>query len=64
MTVAALVPLVLGLFPRLPVPSSVVEITAGILIGPAVLDWVSDDAVINVFATAAARPCGAGRRAP
>jgi Kef-type K+ transport system membrane component KefB len=50
MTVAALVPLLLGLFPRLPIPSSVVEIAAGIIIGPALLDWVSDDAVINVFA--------------
>jgi Kef-type K+ transport system membrane component KefB len=50
MTVAALVPLVLGLFPRLPIPSSVVEIAAGIVIGPALLEWVSDDAVIDVFA--------------
>jgi Kef-type K+ transport system membrane component KefB len=50
MVVAVAVPLLLGLFPRLPVPSSVLEIAAGILIGPAVLDWVSDDKVINVFA--------------
>jgi Kef-type K+ transport system membrane component KefB len=50
MVVAVLVPLVLGLVPRLPIPSSVVEIGAGILIGPAVLDWVSDDKVVNVFA--------------
>jgi Kef-type K+ transport system membrane component KefB len=44
------VPLVLGLFPRVPIPSSVLEIAAGILIGPAVLNWVSDDSVVNVFA--------------
>src|SRR5689334_21031948 len=50
MVVAVAVPLLLGLFPRLPVPSSVLEIAAGILIGPALLDWVSDDSVINVFA--------------
>jgi Kef-type K+ transport system membrane component KefB len=50
MAVAAGVPLLLGLFPRLPIPSSVVEIFAGIIIGPAVLDWVHDDTVINVFA--------------
>jgi Kef-type K+ transport system membrane component KefB len=50
MTVAVLVPLVLGLFPKVPIPSSVLEIFAGIIIGPAVLDWVSDDAVIKVFA--------------
>ncbi len=50
MVVAVLVPLLLGLVPRVPIPSSVFEIGAGILIGPAVLDWVSDDSVINVFA--------------
>jgi Kef-type K+ transport system membrane component KefB len=50
MLVAVAVPLLLGLFPRLPVPSSVLEIAAGILIGPAVLNWVSDESVINVFA--------------
>jgi Kef-type K+ transport system membrane component KefB len=50
MVVAVAVPLVLGLVPRIPIPSSVIEIAAGIVIGPAVLDWVSDDSVINVFA--------------
>ena len=50
MVVAVAVPLLLGLVPRVPIPSSVVEIAAGILVGPAVLDWVSGDSVINVFA--------------
>jgi Kef-type K+ transport system membrane component KefB len=50
MAVAVLVPLLLGLVPRVPVPSSVLEIAAGIVIGPAVLDWVSNDTVIKVFA--------------
>jgi Kef-type K+ transport system membrane component KefB len=50
MVVAVAVPLVLGLLPSLPIPSSVVEIAAGIVIGPALLDWVRDDAVISVFA--------------
>ena len=50
MILAAAVPLLLGLAPKVPIPSSVVEIAAGILIGPAVLNWVSDDPVINVFA--------------
>ncbi len=50
MVVAVAVPLVLGLFPRVPIPSSVIEIAAGILIGPAVLDWVSNDDVIDIFA--------------
>jgi len=50
MVVAVAVPLLLGLVPKVPIPSSVLEIAAGILIGPAVLNWVSDDSVINVFA--------------
>src|SRR6478609_2824899 len=50
MTAAVVVPLLLGLVPKLPIPSSVVEIMAGIIIGPALLDWVSDDTVVNVFA--------------
>ena len=50
MAVAALVPIVLGLVPRLPVPDSVLEILAGILIGPAVLDWVHTDQAIDVLA--------------
>ena len=37
MVLAVVIPLALGLFPRLPLPGSVVEILAGILIGPAVL---------------------------
>lgn len=50
MALAVLVPLVLGLFPWLPIPSSVVEITAGIIVGPALLDVVQADATIQVFA--------------
>src|SRR6266851_674154 len=50
MAVAVAVPLLLGLVPRIPIPSSVLEIAAGILIGPAVLGWVGDDPVITVFA--------------
>lgn len=49
MIVAVTVPLLLGLVPALPIPSSVVEIAAGILIGPALLDWVRDDPVISTF---------------
>lgn len=49
MVVAVAVPLVLGLVPSLPVPSSVLEIAAGIVIGPALLNWVADDQVISVF---------------
>ncbi|MBM3675584.1 MAG: cation:proton antiporter [Actinobacteria bacterium] len=50
MAVAVSVPLLLGLVPRLPIPASVVEIVAGIVIGPAVLGWVEPDQVIVVLA--------------
>lgn len=44
--VAFLVPFVAGFFPRLRVPTTVLEILAGILVGPAVLGWLQvDDAV-------------------
>jgi Kef-type K+ transport system membrane component KefB len=49
MVVAVAVPLVLGMFPSLPIPSSVVEIAAGIVIGPALLNWVTDDQVLSTF---------------
>jgi Kef-type K+ transport system membrane component KefB len=42
-------PLVLGLFPRIRLPSIVLEILLGILIGPQVLGWVSIDAPIQVL---------------
>jgi len=49
--VAFAVPLVLGLFPRLRLPAPVVELVAGIVIGPAVLGWVSpDDLPVQVLA--------------
>ena len=50
MILAVVIPLALGLFPRLPLPGSVVEIMAGILIGPAVFAWVSQDRAIEVLA--------------
>ena len=39
------VPFVLGFFPRLRVPAIVLEIVAGILVGPQVLDWLGVDDV-------------------
>jgi Kef-type K+ transport system membrane component KefB len=48
--VALLAPLLLGLAPRLRLPSVVLEILAGIVIGPALLGWVEIDTVIRVFA--------------
>ncbi len=43
------VPLLLGFFPRVRLPSVVLEIVAGIMIGPSVLGWVKVDAPIQVL---------------
>jgi Kef-type K+ transport system membrane component KefB len=47
--VAFLVPLGLGFFPRLRLPSVVLEIMGGIIIGPSVLGWVRVDAPIQIL---------------
>jgi Kef-type K+ transport system membrane component KefB len=44
-------PLTLGFLPSVRVPSVVLEIVAGILVGPAVLGWVHVDEPVRVFAT-------------
>ena len=44
-------PLALGFAPAIRLPSVVVEIVAGIIVGPAVLSWVSVDEPVRVFAT-------------
>ena len=48
--VAFLSPLLLGLAPKLRLPSVVVEIVVGIVIGPSVLGWVEPDLVIRITA--------------
>jgi Kef-type K+ transport system membrane component KefB len=48
--VAFAAPLLLGLFPRVRLPSVVLEIVAGIVIGPSVLGLVEIDQVIEVVA--------------
>ncbi len=48
--VAFVAPLLLGLAPALRLPSVLVEITAGIILGPSVLGWVEADAAVNVLA--------------
>src|ERR687897_1525074 len=50
MAVAFAAPLVLGLFPRLQLPSVVLEIVAGVVVGPAVLGWVEVDQAVEVVA--------------
>jgi S1-C subfamily serine protease len=47
--VAFAAPLAVGLIPRLRLPAVVLEIVAGIVIGPAVLGWVRVDAAIDVL---------------
>ncbi len=49
--VAFAAPFLLGFFPRLRLPSVVLEIMAGIAIGPAGLGWVEIDETIEVLAT-------------
>lgn len=49
MVVAFAAPFLLGLAPRLRLPSVVFEIVAGIVIGPSVLGWVEVDATIEVL---------------
>jgi len=48
--IAFLVPLLLGFFPRLRIPAVVLEIVAGIVVGPSVLDWVEADQAVQVLA--------------
>jgi Kef-type K+ transport system membrane component KefB len=50
MVVAVAIPILLGLFPRVPIPGSVVEILAGIVIGPAVLAWAKPNEPVTVLA--------------
>jgi Kef-type K+ transport system membrane component KefB len=47
--VAVAVPVALALAPRLPVPGAVLEVVAGILVGPSVLGWIHVDASIQVL---------------
>ena len=48
--VAFLVPLLLGLTPARRLPAIVLEIVAGIIIGPSVLGWVKVDLPISILA--------------
>jgi Kef-type K+ transport system membrane component KefB len=48
--VGALAPLVLGYLPRVRVPSVVLEIVAGVILGPSVLGWVEADLPVEILA--------------
>jgi Kef-type K+ transport system membrane component KefB len=47
--VAVVVPVVLGFLPRLPLPGAVLEVIAGIVLGPSLLGWVHVDLPIEVL---------------
>jgi Kef-type K+ transport system membrane component KefB len=49
--IAFTIPFALGLFPRIRLPAVVLEIVAGILVGPAVLGWVQADLPVQILAT-------------
>jgi Kef-type K+ transport system membrane component KefB len=49
--IAFAAPFVLGLFPSIRLPSPVLEIVAGIIVGPSVLNWAQDDETVAVMAT-------------
>src|SRR5580704_7517877 len=49
--ISVLVPVVLGLLPRLPVPGAVLMVVAGVVVGPSVLGWARVDAPVEVLST-------------
>ncbi|MET8331975.1 cation:proton antiporter [Streptomyces sp. NPDC005181] len=49
LTVAAGVPFLLAVVPRIPLPGPVLEIVAGIVLGPAVLNVVQPDAIVQAL---------------
>src|SRR5499425_3062312 len=51
LAVAAAVPLILAAMPRVLVPGPVLEIVAGIVLGPAVLDLVKPDQAVRLLST-------------
>ena len=51
LAVAAAVPLILSTVPKVPIPGPVLEIAAGIVLGPAVLDLVQPDQAVRLLST-------------
>ena len=49
-TVALLAPLLVGFAPRLRIPAVVLEIVAGVVLGPSVLGWVKVDLPVQILA--------------
>src|SRR5213082_968429 len=48
--IALAAPLLLGFAPRLRIPAVVLEIAAGVLVGPSVLGWVEVDLPVQILA--------------
>ncbi len=48
--IAVLAPLLLGFAPRLRIPAIVLEIIAGVIVGPSVLGWVQVDLPVSILA--------------
>jgi Kef-type K+ transport system membrane component KefB len=48
--IAFAVPFALGFFPRLRIPSIVLELIAGVIVGPAVLGWIEPGPVVRIMA--------------
>jgi Kef-type K+ transport system membrane component KefB len=57
LAVAAAVPLILTAVPRVRVPGPVLEIVAGIVLGPAVLDLVQPDQAVRLVQRSDWRSC-------
>src|SRR5215471_12140868 len=49
--ISVLVPVVTGLLPWLPVPGAVLQVIAGIIVGPSVLGWARIDPPVQVLAS-------------
>src|SRR4051812_46804697 len=48
LAIAVLAPVLLGFAPRLRIPAVVLEIVAGIVLGPSVLGWLEADLVVRI----------------
>jgi Kef-type K+ transport system membrane component KefB len=50
-TIAFFIPFILGFFPRARIPSVALELVAGIIVGPAVLNWIYAGPVVSVMSS-------------
>ena len=62
LAVAVAVPLILSTMPKVPIPGPVLEIIAGIVLGPAVLNLVKPDQAVRLVSMTAERAAATGAR--